>query len=196
MSKNETVSLFVAGIIFAGVLAGVLKLSLIDTAQAIQIIISFVLVLITAIYVKRTSDIAQATRQQADASVKMAEEMRNTMSPYITIRWGGGNSNSKTISAHLENEGYGSALNLTCYLSYKGVDFNSKLNWSNTFPKGEKYSLSLDSENFDFKAWNGLAINCVYGSFPGGKFHSILRCESEEKRSLEIIKLNSGGRHD
>ena len=76
MSKNEIIGLFVAGIIFAGVLAVVLLLKLINTAQAIQIIISFVLVLITAIYVKRTSDIARATKEQADASVKMAERMR------------------------------------------------------------------------------------------------------------------------
>jgi len=82
MSKKEIIGLFVAGIIFAIVLAGVLLLKLIDTAQAIQIVLSFVLVLITTIYVKRTADIAQATREQAqatvkqaDASVKMAKEI-------------------------------------------------------------------------------------------------------------------------
>ncbi len=76
MSRKETVSLFISGIIFAIVLAHVLLLKLIDAAEAIQITISFVLVLVTVIYVKRTADIAQATKEQADASVKMADEMR------------------------------------------------------------------------------------------------------------------------
>jgi hypothetical protein len=65
VTRNEIIGLFVAGIIFAIVLAVILLLKLVDTAQAIQIIISFVLVLITATYVKRTSDIAGATKEQA-----------------------------------------------------------------------------------------------------------------------------------
>ncbi len=83
MNRNEKISLYVAGAIFAVVLVVTKSLKLIDTAQAIQIIISFVLVLITAVYVKRTSDIAQATREQADASVKMAKEMREQRRPIV-----------------------------------------------------------------------------------------------------------------
>ncbi len=75
MTKKEIVSFSVAGIIFAIVLAVVLLLNLINTAQAIQIIISFVLVLITTIYVKRTSDIAKATKEQAEASIRMAKQV-------------------------------------------------------------------------------------------------------------------------
>ncbi len=76
MSKNERKSLFVSGIIFAIALALIRIYELIDAAQAIQIIISFVLVLITATYVKRTAEIAKAAKEQTEASVKMAEEMR------------------------------------------------------------------------------------------------------------------------
>jgi membrane protein implicated in regulation of membrane protease activity len=76
MTKNERDWFMVIGIIFAIVISGGVWLKWIDTAQAIQITISFILALITAIYVKRTSDIAQATKKQADASVRMAEEMR------------------------------------------------------------------------------------------------------------------------
>lgn len=65
-------------------LFGVLELSnKIDTSQLIQIIITFVLVLVTVAYVKRTADIAKATKQQADASVKMAEVASR---PYIIQR--------------------------------------------------------------------------------------------------------------
>jgi len=83
MTKTEIIKLFVAVIIFAVVIAVVAVLGRIDTAQTIQLIITFVLVLVTVAYVKRTAEIAsatreqaQATKEQADASVKMAEEMR------------------------------------------------------------------------------------------------------------------------
>lgn len=41
-----------------------------------QVLLMVALVLITYIYVKRTSDIAQATREQASASIEMAREMK------------------------------------------------------------------------------------------------------------------------
>ncbi len=94
MRRNEIISLCVAtallvlGFVVLG-LFGVLELSnKIDTSQLIQIIITFVLVLVTVAYVKRTAEIAGATREQADASVKMAEEMReqrlSEARPYYT----------------------------------------------------------------------------------------------------------------
>ena len=76
MTKTEILKLFIAVIIFAAVIAVVAVLGRIDTAQTIQLIITFVLVLVTVAYVLRTAEIAKATRQQADASVKMAEEMK------------------------------------------------------------------------------------------------------------------------
>ena len=76
MRKSEIIALFIAGIIFAIVIACLMIRSSIDMAQAIQIIITFVLVCITALYVKRTAEIADATQKQAVASVKMAIETR------------------------------------------------------------------------------------------------------------------------
>ena len=76
MTKTEILRLFIAVIIFAAVIAVVAVLGRIDTAQTIQLIITFVLVLVTVAYVMRTTEIAKATRQQADASVKMAKEMK------------------------------------------------------------------------------------------------------------------------
>jgi len=164
-----------------------------DWIQAISMLI---LVVVTGFYVWRTHVISKATKEQAGASVKMAEEMRNARSPSITMQWGSADPNSRKNSANLQNEGFGPALNLKCYLTHKGLVFNYKFGGYTTFKVGQKYSLSLPSENFDFKAWNGLSINCDYGSILGDKFRSILRCESEENRSLEIIKLNSGDRND
>jgi uncharacterized membrane protein len=50
---------------------------LITFSQAIDLMLTFALILITTIYVKRTADIAKATKEQANASIKMAEETRN-----------------------------------------------------------------------------------------------------------------------
>jgi len=166
------------------------------TSELVQIILMGLLVVITGIYAWRTFAISNASKKQANASVKMAEEMRNARSPSITIQWGGADRNNRKISANLENEGFGSALNLKCYLTHKEFDFNHKSSVYTTFKVGQKYPLSLPSENFDFNAWNGLAINCDYETALGEKFHSILRCESGEKRSLEIIKLNSGSKQN
>ena len=76
MTKTEIIKLFVAVIIFAVVIAVVAVLGRIDTAQTIQLIITFVLVLVTVAYVKRTAEIASETREQAKASVEMAEPVR------------------------------------------------------------------------------------------------------------------------
>jgi hypothetical protein len=144
MSKKETMVLFVAGIIFAIVLAGVLLLKLIDTAQAIQITISFVLVLVTTIYVKRTTDIAQATKGQADASVEMAKHVRKqtetlretlsmTVRPFVSIEVlnvSRGHSYPfeppDGLYVELQNTGKGPARNLvlTCEAQEKKVEYS------------------------------------------------------------------------
>lgn len=75
-----------------------------------QVLLTLALVLITCIYVMRTSDIAKATRAQAIASVKMAEEMREqriiTSRPLLIIKsvhekdiWEGSN---KDYFSHFE----------------------------------------------------------------------------------------------
>ena len=161
-------------------------------SDLIQIILMGLLVVVTGIYAWRTFAISNATKKQADASVKMAEEMRNARSPSITIQWGSADPNSREISAILANEGFGPALNLKCYLTNKDFDFVYKYDGHTTLKVGEKYSLSLPSESFDFEAWNGLTINCDYESALGERFRSILRCESKENRVLEIGRLNRG----
>jgi hypothetical protein len=75
-------------------------------------------------------------------------------------------------------------------------DFNYKFCGYSTFDVRQRYTLTLPSETFDFKAWNGLAINCDYESIFGEKFRSILKCESQENRSMQIIKLNGEDKND
>ena len=201
-SKRDIIILAATGIAFI-ILVGVYGALNIQYAPAFTLALYAGLIVVTMFYAYYSMEIAratrrqaEATRRQADASVKMAEEMRNARSPFITMQWGTADRNNKKISASLENEGFGPALNLKCYLAHKELDFNYKFGGYTTFKVGQKYQLSLPSENFDFKAWNGLSINCDYGGILGGKFRSILRCESEENRSLEIIKLNSEDSND
>jgi hypothetical protein len=157
----------------------------------IQIALMAILVGTTIFYAYQAKKASDSAKASAEAGVKMAKELRNARSPFITMQWRTADRNNKKISANLENEGFGPALNLKCYLTHKELDFNYKFGGYTTFKVEQKYQLSLPSENFDFKAWNGLSINSDYGSILGDKFRSILRCESEENRSLEIIKVNS-----
>jgi hypothetical protein len=83
MRRNEIIVLCVAVSALVIALVRLTLLDVINTAQGIEIIITFVLVLVTVGYVRRTAEIAdatreqaEATRRQADASVKMAEEMK------------------------------------------------------------------------------------------------------------------------
>jgi hypothetical protein len=78
MRRNEIIVLSVAVVAFAAVLASLILETIINTAQAIESTVLFVLVCVTAIYTKRAAETADAAKQQADASVKMAEEMANT----------------------------------------------------------------------------------------------------------------------
>ena len=85
MRRNEIIVLCVAVSALVIALIRLTLLDVINTAQGIEIMITFVLVLVTVAYVRRTAEIAdttreqaEATRQQADATVNMAEEMANT----------------------------------------------------------------------------------------------------------------------
>ncbi len=170
------------GLLFISYLIYNVILHKIEPTGWAQIFLTLGLTMATGLY-------ALVAFRQARASVKMAEEMRNSRSPSITIRWGSADPNKKRISAYLKNEGFGPAFNLEWYLTGKALKFNRNPILYTTFEVGQEYTLTLPSENFDFKAWNGLAINCDYGSAFGGKFRSILRCDSEKERSFEIVKL-------
>jgi len=102
-----------------------------------QVLLTLALVLITCIYAMRTSDIAKATRAQADASVKMAEEIREQryseslplLVPDITQR--------SIVDKKLESNevDYGTlqtgvGLKVTWHNLGKGVAINTRLSFS------------------------------------------------------------------
>jgi len=76
MMRNYLIGLSIAIIIYAVVLSWLIIRDIIVPPDLLDTIILFILASATIFYALRTSDIAEATRQQADASVKMAEEMR------------------------------------------------------------------------------------------------------------------------
>ncbi len=141
MTKTEIIKLFVAVIIFAVVIAVVAVLGRIDTAQTIQLIITFVLVLVTVAYVKRTAEIAGATKEQAKASVKMAKQMEEQryseclplLVPDITRR--------SIVSQKLESNevDYGTlqtgvGLEVIWHNLGKGVAINTRLSFRSSLP--------------------------------------------------------------
>ena len=76
MTKKELSIFAVVGLIFAFMIAILRVLQIIDPSASIQLTISFILVLVTAVYVTRTREIPKAAREQADASITMAKETK------------------------------------------------------------------------------------------------------------------------
>lgn len=161
--------------------------SKITTAQAIEILIFLFLALVTAIYAKRTSDIADATKEQAKATAALAKA---ALRPIMAIGWiGGGDPRTQRISATFENIGPGPALNLKCYLTHPKCNFTFKYEGYTVIRAGEKHPISLQTEDFDFKEWTGFAINCDYEDVSKNPFRSTLMSEAREERRLIVSEL-------
>lgn len=191
MTKTEIIKLFVAVIIFAVVIAIIAVLGRIDATQTIQLIITFVLVLVTVAYVKRTAEIASATREQANASVEMAEAMKDAtfaaLKPIVSIDWISG-QRGRAFTPYFNNIGLGPALNVKFYCTHTSFEFKSKQDRT-TLEVGKREHITLLSEDFDFKDWAGFAFNCDYQSIYGENFRSILVFKTEQERNLEISEL-------
>ena len=144
MRRNEIIGLCIAIAIFAAVVSFIIRKDIIITAQAIEITILFVLVLVTIIYAKRTSDIAEATKEQAREvrEQRYAQSLPlliphfppdvDTVAPsesiYQFLRYGG-------INVLWHNVGKGAAINSTFSL------------WGATLPSGEVHRfLALESQ--------------------------------------------------
>ena len=190
MTRNTMIVLIIVVVLLPAVLAVLFAQNLINTA-AIEITILFALVLVTIIYANRTSAIAKVTKQQADASVKMAEEMRDArfaaLKPIVAIDWIAG-ERGQAITPYFKNIGKGPALNVKCYCTHTRFTFNDKQERT-TLEDGKREQITLLTEEFDFQDWTGFAINCDYQSSYGENFRSILRFKTEQERNLGISDL-------
>lgn len=83
MKKHEIIILLIAVAILAMGLSASVYYAIVDTAQAIEITITFLLVLVTVVYAKRTSDIARATEEQARV---LRETISMSVRPFVSIR--------------------------------------------------------------------------------------------------------------
>jgi hypothetical protein len=76
MTRNDIRILYFTVLGLTAVVVFLRLINQIDTAQGISLIVTSILVLVTACYVRRTGEIAEATKKQTEASRQMAEEMR------------------------------------------------------------------------------------------------------------------------
>lgn len=125
MKRNDIIGLVVAIAAFAGVIAFILSKKIIITSQAIEATLLFVLVLVTIIYAKRTSEIADATKKQAE---EMKEQRLSEARPYLLLRlnlgcdellqWDAfqGKSAPEEFKVTIRNAGKGPAINLEASL--------------------------------------------------------------------------------
>jgi hypothetical protein len=180
----------VLGILFGSLVFLYLLYNLdkIDPGNWAQISLLAGLVGVTVLY-------AVTTFTQANASAKMAEEMKDTrfatLRPIINIVWVGANKRNGKISASFSNVGPGPALNLKCYLTHKKYKFKFKHDRYTVLDREKSQMIDLPSENFDFKEWEGFAINCDYESVYGESFRSIFKFQNEEERRLKIIQTKN-----
>ncbi len=79
MMRNYVIGLSIAIVIYAAAVSWLTIRDIIAPVELIDTMILFILASATIFYAIRTSDIAKATEKQADASVKMAEEMRKQL---------------------------------------------------------------------------------------------------------------------
>ena len=97
MRKNEITKLGVSLALFTVLVCILVLKNMIVTAEAIDLILLFVLVVITTTYAKRTAEISDTTKeqtnaikQQANASMKMAESAKEQLlseaQPYLLLR--------------------------------------------------------------------------------------------------------------
>jgi len=157
----------------------------IHPADGAQIMLVTGLVAVTGVH-------ALSASRQADASVKMAEEMRHARFPAIKIGWIGPDSTEEKVIAVFKNTGLGPALNLKCYLAHDTFNFQYKDVGYTVMEVGEEHTISFPRGNFDFKERAGLGINCDYRSVYGESFRSILRFEAGEESHFEIIEIKEG----
>ncbi|MCD6453444.1 MAG: hypothetical protein J7K77_04075, partial [Dehalococcoidales bacterium] len=135
------------------------------TAQAIEVTITFVLVLITAIYVKRTAEIAKSTKEQADASVKMAKEMReqryDAVRPIIDIQ------RDRGLVCILHNIGLGPAIDVRSFIQYHKQERRPwEFGTLTSGGKTEEMILSLEHED------NRMVLVAYYKDIYGRRFES------------------------
>jgi Ca2+/Na+ antiporter len=167
MNKKDLTILCVSTIIVALFLVILLLENYINTSQAIEIILTYVLVCVTIVYVRRTAEIANATKQQAEASLEMAKEMReqllNETRPYLLLRltdeylkWEDKSSLEalEVFSITIFNSGKGPAINLEASL----------WKYNDIFPVNTKGYLALNQEweaNISRTSTDGIALGEV-----------------------------------
>lgn len=177
MNKREMNYLFIYIIAFAVVIATLLIRGVVGIAQAIELIITFALVMVTIIYAKRTAEIADETKKARFAALR----------PIVVIAWVG--SDSKEITASFKNIGPGPALNLECYLTHDNFSFKYKHDKYSVLEVGESHQISFPSESFEFQQWTSFVINCDYESVYKKPMRSVLKFTTQEERSLITLEL-------
>jgi len=170
-------------------------------SDLIQLILMGLLVAITGIYAWRTFSISNATKKQADASMKMAEETKkqryDTVRPVIDIQRRGGDKIREGLAAKAEEYSYG----LSCILHNIGLgpatdiysfvqnpfsDERQRFEFGTLAAggKAEEMRLSLDQED------NQKALVAYYKDVYGRTFESSREVRADrEHQSWELGPL-------
>ena len=175
-----------------------------------QVLLMLALVLITYIYAKRTSDIAKATRAQADASVKMADGMarpvidfkrdtaeadidRRTLEAYAAIH----GETCHGLSCMLCNIGVGSAIDVRSFIQHpERGRLPFEFGTVESRGKTERWILSISHEG------NRIALVASYEDIYGRTLESSREVSIDKENhnwklgQLKVVPVKEGGNND
>ncbi len=190
MRRNERNKLFIAGGVFAGALAALIWWNVISIGQAIELTILFVLVCVTAIYAKRTAEIAdatkeqaKATKQQADASVKMAEAIdKPIVLPSVAF------THFSEMRASFKNIGRGPALHVEANICHPYFDFEGPLP-ETVLEVGRGVELCLERTDTELRSHKMFEVITKYQDIYGKWFRCRLTQDEHGQNHLEYKEL-------
>jgi hypothetical protein len=184
-SKRDIIILAATGIAFI-ILVGVYGALNIQYAPAFTLVLYAGLIVVTMFYAYYSMEIARATRRQADASVKLANETKEQRlamyKPHITLKITGHSKGEyfvKEIGIELRNDQGGTAINVELYAYHPLFEFR-RVRHPFHIPVGQAIPRGCHVEKPSVENDPGVPIHPVilvianYEDVSGNPWHSVL----------------------
>jgi len=169
----------IPGIILGAMVIGMV-ISVAVKGQSIEYVLTAGLIAVTTWYAYATIKIAKASKQQADASVKMAEAMEKsiteTVRPMVhpSVAFGqDASSNQMVMYASFKNIGRGPALHVEANIRHPHFEFKGPLP-ETVLEVGRGVQLNIPSAGGEQKSQEDFELIAKYQDIYGKWFHSKL----------------------
>ena len=183
MMRNYVIGLSIAIVIYAAAVSWLTIRDIIVPAELINTMILFILASATIFYAIRTSDIAQATREQADASVKMAEAVdKPIVLPSVAF------TPPSEMRASFKNIGKGPALHVEANICHPYFEYEGPLP-KTVLEVGQGVELRLERTATESRSQNMFEVITKYQDIYGKWFRCRLTQDQHGQNHLEYKEL-------